>query len=322
MDADPSDVQRQLAWEALWRTRAAAAAAGAGLLIIVATAIQFAVVSNEPTVGVVQALHPLLQHPPVANPAVSPKSAELAYIAHHATPELVAAIISTIAAVGLGGALLFLYGAAKSRRPEMPSAARPLAIAGAAGAGLVGVGLQQAGLITQVAIVIKFNDFVHGADHSHHAVDQARSGVVGVLGTLALLPVPLVLASAFVLIALNAMRVGLLTRFLGVLGIICGVLFVIPLAPLPILQVFWLLALAMLFSGRWPNGTPPAWETGRPEPWPSQQQVREQREAARRERQGLPPPEPAPSGPDLQGAPPPSPAVHPSSKKRKRKRRR
>jgi hypothetical protein len=118
------------------------------------------------------------------------------------------------------------------------------------------------------------------------------------------------------------MRVGLLPRVPGVLGIICGVLFVIPITPFPILQVFWLLALAALFGGRWPSGTPPAWETGQAQPWPTQQQVREEREAARRERQGLPPPEPAPAGVEVHGAPPPAPTVHPSSKKRKRKRRR
>jgi hypothetical protein len=258
----------------------------------------------------------------VANPTVSPKYSQLAYVAHHATGEVLAVVCSALAAAGLGAALVYLYGAAKYRRPEMPSAARPLAISGAIGAGLIGIGVQQAGIFTQIAVLVKFNDFVHGTDHSHHAVTQARGGVVGVLETIALLPVPLVVASAFVLIALNAMRVGLLTRFMGVLGIICGVLFIIPLAPLPVIQAFWLVALAVLFAGRWPNGNPPAWQTGRAEPWPSQQQLREQRDAARRERQGLPPPEPPAPGPELPGSPPPEPTrAHPSSKKRKRKRR-
>ena len=51
------------------------------------------------------------------------------------------------------------------------------------------------------------------------------------------------------------MRVGLLTRFMGVLGIIVGVLFIIPLgSSLPIVQAFWLCALGALFLGRWPRG--------------------------------------------------------------------
>ena len=31
---------------------------------------------------------------------------------------------------------------------------------------------------------------------------------------------------------------------------------------------FWLVALGVLFLGRWPRGVPPAWSTGRAQPWP------------------------------------------------------
>ena len=59
------------------------------------------------------------------------------------------------------------------------------------------------------------------------------------------------------------MRVGLLTRFMGVLGIITGVLQILPFGgPLPVVQCFWLLMLGILFLGRWPGGQPPAWRTG------------------------------------------------------------
>jgi len=77
--------------------------------------------------------------------------------------------------------------------------------------------------------------------------------------------------------------VGLLTRFMGVLGVIVGVA-VAPILPIDqqgIIRVFWLAALGMLFLGRLPSGTPKAWATGQAEPWPSQQQLREQRAAAR-----------------------------------------
>ncbi len=60
------------------------------------------------------------------------------------------------------------------------------------------------------------------------------------------------------------MRVGLLTRFMGVLGIITGVLQILPFGgPLPVVQCFWMLMLSILFLGRWPSGNPPAWRTGR-----------------------------------------------------------
>ena len=58
---------------------------------------------------------------------------------------------------------------------------------------------------------------------------------------------------------------------MGVLGVICGALIVLPiLSPLPIVQTFWLGAMAVLLAGRWPNGVPPAWTTGEAMPWPSQ----------------------------------------------------
>ena len=70
------------------------------------------------------------------------------------------------------------------------------------------------------------------------------------------------------------MRVGLLTRFMGVLGAIIGPLLVLFPSPLvdPIL-CFWLLALASLFLGYWPRGVPPAWTTGEAVPWPSRAEV-------------------------------------------------
>jgi hypothetical protein len=134
------------------------------------------------------------------------------------------------------------------------------------------------------------------------------------------------------------MRVGLLTRFMGVLGVIVGVA-VAPILPIDqqgIIRVFWLAALGMLFLGRLPSGTPKAWTTGHAEPWPTQQQLREQRDAARAERaaeQGEREPRPARGRSNAPPTPPPkapSPrrpdaaaagTEHSSSKKKKRKRR-
>jgi hypothetical protein len=116
------------------------------------------------------------------------------------------------------------------------------------------------------------------------------------------------------------MRVGLLSRFMGILGVIVGATFVLPLDQQGIIRVFWLGALAALVLGRWPSGLPAAWTAGEAVPWPTQQELRERREAARegdddaeQRAARIPPParrpEPATAQP------------HPSSKKRKRKRR-
>ena len=124
---------------------------------------------------------------------------------------------------------------------------------------------------------------------------------------------PLALAAGLFLISLNAMRVGLLTRFLGIIGIIAGVLTVAPqLMPLPVIQSFWLVALGLLLLGAAPGGAPPAWSTGNAEPWPSQRRGAAPAPAKR---------EPsAPTNGDGEGEPCPRRRA-PSSKKRKRKRR-
>jgi hypothetical protein len=95
-----------------------------------------------------------------------------------------------------------------------------------------------------------------------------------------------------------------------VLGIICGAALV--LLPQNPIVVFWLLAVALLFARRWPQGMPPAWETGRAEPWPSSTEVAEQRAAARAQARE--------SEPEVSENGPSAPNV--SSSKRKRKRRR
>ena len=88
----------------------------------------------------------------------------------------------------------------------------------------------------------------------------------------------LLTAVGLVLVSMSAMRVGLLTRFLGYLGIIAGILTILPVVPIPIIEAYWLLALAYLISGRWPSGVPPAWSSGRVERWPGRPAGRPPRE--------------------------------------------
>jgi hypothetical protein len=152
----------------------------------------------------------------------------------------------------------------------------------------------------------------------HDAIDHVFSqlllpGSLGLLGQLAL-------AFALVIVSLNAMRVGLLTRFMGVLGIIVGGLTIIPITGgLPVVQAFWLGALVPLYAMRWPQGQPPSWLTGEPQPWPSAQDQRAEREAERNraEAELI---KSAPAASEGDPAEPVKPA-HPSSKKRRKRRR-
>src|SRR5436190_19613937 len=107
------------------------------------------------------------------------------------------------------------------------------------------------------------------------------------------------------------MRAGLLSRFMGVLGLILGALFVLPLIASPIIRLFWLLALGALFINKWPGGRGPAWEAGEPVPWPSAQRGL----APRREPQPDPEPEPEP---EPEGA---APSPNPSASRKRKKRK-
>jgi hypothetical protein len=186
------------------------------------------------------------------------------------------AACSVIGLTAITLTLDFLLRATRARRPELPRQLRPLLWAG-------GMGLVILLIALQIAMTVKLNHFV---DHGSQTYEEARKvndqGAVAYIGILA----QFAFAGAFVTIAVTAMRIGLLTRFLGYLGVISAVLFVIPLVPVPIVQVYWLGALAMLFAGRSPNGTPPAWQSGEAMPWPSPAEMREQRVRDAEERRG------------------------------------
>lgn len=132
---------------------------------------------------------------------------------------------------------------------------------------------------------------------------------------------PILVAFLFVMLPLRARRAGLLSPFMSILGVLCGILLVLPVLPPVILQAFWLGAIGALFLGKWPGGRGPAWETGEADPWPSPAKRRglagpgdkdaaAEPDAARGEA------DVEPDG-SVDGEPPPE---RPSSRKRKRKR--
>jgi hypothetical protein len=272
----------------LERRRAPLAAIGAGIAAVLPLAGGIAIVST-------------INDQPKNTPG------RLIFIHDHSGKFLLFSILLGLGALALVLPLRHLYEATKARKPQLPRVALFCALFGPVIYGIVQIGLQ-AVLVNKAAT---FADPAHGNQTYEEAKDVFDSGPVRAFQFLGL-AAQLALGFAFVMICLNAMRVGLLTRFMGILGIIVGVLFVVPLAPgPPVVQSFWLGALAALFAGRWPSGIPPAWITGRAVPWPSQQALREQRE-------GTLEPEPAPAG----GAPATGQRGTSSSRKRKRKKRR
>jgi hypothetical protein len=226
--------------------------------------------------------------------------------------DVIGSVFEGLGVVALSITLAFLYRAARAREPKLNVFPRIAAIGGGV---LSAVGI----CAFYVERAIKANEFVSHGTQTYAQAHDLTSSALFLVPQLVAQAGGLLLAIGFVLTALNAMRIGLLPRFMGYVGIFSGVLVIIPIgSPIPIVQCFWLFALAYLISGRWPNGVPPSWRTGRPEPWPSSAQLREQRIKAGATRSSKPAPKPASREPVGASS---SRSTRSTTPKRKRKRR-
>jgi hypothetical protein len=287
--------EERLAYEARVRNRQAALAAAAGILLILGVAIQ------------------------LGGPHVNVSEKTLGLITEHKrfARDLIGSIATALSLFALAATLHYLWGAAMAREPKLrPTFMGWIAIAGGV---LEGIGV----IVYVVAFGSAANDFVSHGSQTFPEANALLSRPSLLIPQIANYLGLFLVAIALVLISLNAMRVGLLTKFLGYLGIIGGVLTIIPLVPIPIVEAYWLLALAYLLSGRWPSGVPPAWSSGRAEPWPSSQQLRAARgqPAAQGARGARAKPAATPA-PEAVGAPARAPgSTRSTASKRKRKRK-
>jgi hypothetical protein len=283
--------QARLDYEARVRTRQVVLAGAAGVLVIVAVLVQLPgphVKVNEATLGLIT------EHKRIAL-------------------DVTGAVLSALGSLALAWTLAYLFDAARARDPAVkPSIMGRVAIA-------AGVISALGGVASTIATARAADEFVSRGNQSWleaHAV-LSRSWVV--IPEIAVYLGAFLIAISLVLVSLSAMRVGLLPRFMGYLGIIAGVLTIIPLVPIPIVEAYWLAALAYLLSGRWPSGMPPAWISGRAMPWPSSQQLRAARgqSAAGRAARPKRAPEPVPQAAGARAAT----STRSATPKRKRKRR-
>jgi hypothetical protein len=286
--------EQQLEWERVRAPAAAGAAFVAVVLQIASFLIQLPAISDAPGAD-----DPFRYRQTLLN------------FEKHSGVLLGSGIATALATFAAAGALYYLFSATRHRRPELPAFVRwllaiaPVLLAVAVIANWIGLS-DAADKYTQAGAVAKLERskltdderedvrtycrrrgaacpavVIPREETAKNLVEDSR----GVVGTAAGFAGTLAIAFAYVIIALNAMRAGLLSRFMGILGIGVGALIVLPLLPqgIPIVQMFWLGALGALFLGRWSGGRGPAWEAGTAEPWPT---------AA--DRRGEPPTDPQP----------------------------
>ncbi len=109
---------------------------------------------------------------------------------------------------------------------------------------------------------------VAGGDIYNLLEDLQTESTLAEVGTYLQLPAALGLVVALVYVPLQAMRVGLLTRFFGTLGIALGVSqLLLPQIGRPAVTI-WFAWLGFLILDRTPRGRPPAWDAGEAIPWP------------------------------------------------------
>ena len=234
---------------------------------------------------------------------------------------LAGAILQGLSYLPLAPLLVYLYRVTAYRRPETPPWSRPLAVFGAVAIAFAAIAssVNQLGAIEDVVA-----DLPLAVPVAEDRLSENQTEGAGVVFVVLGYAARIALAFALISISNAARRAGTLSGFLGITGIIVGVFLVLPFfGPLPIVQWFWLAALAVLFMDRWPTGRGPAWESGEAVPWPSAAEMRAQAAAER----GDAADEPDYEDEDYEDEPEPeadepSRPQHPKSKKRKRKRRR
>ncbi len=312
----------QIAWELARRQRVGVLAAGAGVLYVTSTSILSEVLKSAPSVGVLQGLAPGLQG--VASPTVSPGALEVRFIHAHAFSTIAGSVIAAVSVLFAVVALIFLADATRYRRPQSLRATRPLLIVG-------GVGFAALSIAHEVIDAIQTAHFVHGHDFSNSAVVHALTSNTPTVVLAAIGPiVALAFGVGVGVTAVNAMRVGLIPRMLGYVGVACALIFVLPVSQeLELLIALWLAGLGFLLYGRWPSGDPPAWESGEMRPWPTAAERRAEAEGAggpaappRRGLFGARGSRDVPSGGAAVVEAPPEPTVRQHSRSNKRKRRR
>jgi hypothetical protein len=254
------DRERQLEIEGAARPRVALISIIAGLLYVGAQLADDLLINGKtPTIGLIQGFAPVLHGLKAA--AVDPRTIQEQFLNHHAATSILLSVVLAIALGLMRWPLLFL------RQAEVTRGGKPSKVTlwlASYAPPLFGLAV----LAFAIALAVGAHDYISHTARDSAAISRANGGAVRVfLLIIAQGLGPLMMAAIFVLVSLRAMRVGLLTRLLGILGIVAGIVFFIQIAPIPLLQMAWLVGVGMTLGQIGGLQLPPAWVIGEAVPW-------------------------------------------------------
>jgi hypothetical protein len=278
VEPSKAQIRERVAEESRRRARLGVPAFAGGVLYLLGAITLSATLKDLPAVGLLQGIAPAISGQ--VNPRVSPRAAEIKFYDHHAFGLIAGAAIGAAAIGVLVVVLLFLFDAARFRRPQTAPVARPLILAG-------GIAFPVLTVLGEIVQAIAAHNFVSGNDFSTHTVEHAltKNTAYEVLGYVTPLAA-IALVAGMITLMVSTVRVGLQPRWMGIVGGVGAVILLIPSQELSLITAFWMVGTGLLLMGRFPGGDPPAWAAGAARPWPSQLEARAQRDARRGSRQG------------------------------------
>jgi hypothetical protein len=179
---------------------------------------------------------------------------------------IAAGVASALALALVTIPLLYLFRATEARSERVNSAM----------VGFVFIGpllLAAQTVIKAIAQVQLASDFVAGSTAGGDIYtlldDLIDDSTLNQIGSYLILPALLAVVVAMVYVPLNAMRVGLLSRFFATLGMALAASLILIQPQLSLLALMiWFAWLGFLILDRAPRGRPPAWDAGEAIPWP------------------------------------------------------
>lgn len=176
----------------------------------------------------------------------------------HAAEALVVAGLRAAALALLIPIFLFLFRASMDRGAALARWIGPL--------GAIGIGLLAFGTLLVAIAEPAFYRDARDAGFSPGAIRDAYADSWIIYAQIPVFIGSLLACVPIALTSIQAMRLGLIPRILGFMGVLVGLLFVMQFDPSGIVRAFWFAAVAWSISGRLPGGLAAPWTTGKAAP--------------------------------------------------------